>query len=365
MPLEILCASFVLATSAAAAERATTLGGYGEMHYTNVNGPEQGAEIDFRRFVFSLDHRFHEHLTFESAVELAHGGERLALDHAHLQYTWNRYVGVRGGLLLVPVGILNLHQEPTTFHGVERNSVDTLLVPTTWREGGVAIFGEPFDGFRYQVALFNGLNAGGFSGSSGIRGGRSESSESATNDAAVAVRLEYAPTPGLELGGSYYEGGAGRQEIDESVSIRLLEADVRYERRGIGLRAQAAKAWIVGAGPLNDFLTTGSAPVPPIGSSLEGWYAEAAYDVFELPRRVLPALGRIELIGFARYERTNTQLDMPGAYPSNPAYDRSIATAGVTLKPHPHVAIKADYQWTWTGAEDPPNVWHLGLGYRF
>ena len=70
-------------------------------------------------------------------------------------------------------------------------------------------------------------------------------------------------------------------------------------------------------------------------------------------------------IPFARYEHTNTQLDMPDPYLVNDAFDQSIVTAGLTFKPVEKVALKADYQWTWTKAGDPPNVWHLGFGYMF
>jgi len=353
------------AAPVAAPSTGATVGGYGELHYANVNGPSDGAEIDFHRFVIYLGHRFDDRLSFRSELEIEHGGEEVELEQAFLEYSYRRWLGLRGGLLLVPIGILNAYHEPPTFHGVERNTVDTVLVPTTWGEGGAALFGEPIDGLRYQVAFFNGLNAGGFSGNSGIRGGRSATSESASNDGAVAVRLDYSPILGLDAGATYFEGGAGRQEIEESVSIRLVEADVRFQRMGIGVRAQVVRAWIEGAEALNDYLTAGADPVAPIGSQLEGYYAELAYDVFSIPREILPILGEFELHPFVRYEHTNTQLEMPGAYLIDDSFDRSITTAGLTFKPVSKVAIKADYQWTWTKAGDPPNVWHLGFGYMF
>lgn len=353
------------ASAPARTSAGAVLGGYGEVHYANVNGPADDAEIDFHRFVIFLGRRFDDSFSFHSELDIEHGGAEVALEQGYLEYSYRRWLGLRGGLLLVPVGILNVRHEPPTFHGVERNSVDTILVPTTWREGGFAVFGEPLEGFRYQVAFFNGLNAGGFSGASGIRGGRSETSASPGNDGAAAVRVDYSPRPGLELGVSWFEGGAGRQEIDESVSLRLVEADVRFQRRGLGLRGQVIRAWIEGARALDDYLTSGVDPAAPIGSALEGYYVEVAYDVLDVPRSMSVAPGSWELQPFARYEHTSTQLDMPEPYAADGAFDRSIATAGITFKPIAKVAVKADYQWTWTRAADPPNVWHLGFGYVF
>jgi hypothetical protein len=41
---------------------------------------------------------------------------------------------LRAGIELIPIGILNLTHEPPTFYGVERNAVETFIIPTTWRE---------------------------------------------------------------------------------------------------------------------------------------------------------------------------------------------------------------------------------------
>ena len=54
----------------------------------------------------------------------------------------HRRFNLRAGMVLVPVGIINERHEPPTFHGVERTFVDTVIVPTTWRDTGVGAFGD-------------------------------------------------------------------------------------------------------------------------------------------------------------------------------------------------------------------------------
>ena len=54
---------------------ATTLGGYGELHFNNLENRKDGSnkdEIDFHRFVLFIGHRFSESIRFYSEVEIEH-----------------------------------------------------------------------------------------------------------------------------------------------------------------------------------------------------------------------------------------------------------------------------------------------------
>ena len=60
--------------------------------------------------------------------------------------------------MLVPMGIVNEYHEPTTFNGVERPSLDSKIVPTTWREIGMGVSGRINNAsIRYQAYLMNGF----------------------------------------------------------------------------------------------------------------------------------------------------------------------------------------------------------------
>ena len=52
----------------------TTIGGYGELHYNNINndGIDDKNEIDFHRFVLFFGHEFTDKLRFFSELELEH-----------------------------------------------------------------------------------------------------------------------------------------------------------------------------------------------------------------------------------------------------------------------------------------------------
>ena len=59
-----------IAASPVAAQERTTVGGYGEVHYTNPTGPATPATVNLARFVVYLSHTFNDRLTFQSELEV-------------------------------------------------------------------------------------------------------------------------------------------------------------------------------------------------------------------------------------------------------------------------------------------------------
>src|SRR5262245_37616078 len=145
-----LCACVLLVAAAlpAAAQESTTIGGYGEVHYTNPSGRNTPAEINLRRFVIYVAHTFTERLSLRSEVEIedakieggSAGGE-VAIEQLVLDYRLANRITLRSGLLLTPMGIINEMHEPPTFNGVDRPAFDHDVIPTTWRELGVGVVG--------------------------------------------------------------------------------------------------------------------------------------------------------------------------------------------------------------------------------
>ena len=111
----------------------TSLGGYGELHY---NGGE-ADEVDFHRFVLFIGHEFNDRLRLFTEFELEHSlaGEgkpgEVELEQAWIEFDVTDTQHARAGLFILPVGILNETHEPPTFFGVERNQVESAIIPTT------------------------------------------------------------------------------------------------------------------------------------------------------------------------------------------------------------------------------------------
>jgi hypothetical protein len=335
-------------------ENRFTLGGYGQIDYNQpVNkGVSENGTLDVHRLVFLLGYKFNEKLKFVTEIELEHV-KKIYVEQAFLQAEITPWLKIRGGLMLIPMGIINEFHEPPTFNGVERPNLDKYIVPTTWREIGAGFTGTfPVQGISYQAYLVNGFTSfhseATLDGPGGLRGGRQKGSESMIDMPNLALRVNYFGISGLQIGMSLYGGDTqsslsdGIDKSDQeamatadstTVGLVMIGGDARYTRAGFKLRAQVNYGWISGANAYNIYTAS------DLGSSLGGWYAEAAYNLFH-------AIGGIEseLIPFFRYERYNTHASVPLNTSYDPSLNRTDITMGLGWKLHEGAMLKIDYQ---------------------
>ena len=370
--IAVVCLLSTVSPRRVTAQESTTLGGYGEVHYTNASGRGTPAEINLRRFVVYLAHTFDEQLSFRSELEVedakveggSPGGE-VALEQAFLDYRLSDRVTLRSGLVLVPIGIINEVHEPPTFNGVDRPAFDTDVIPTTWRELGVGILGNLpgiTEGLSYRLYLMNGLKASGFSDAEGIRDGRQEGREASFANPSFTGRLEWV-RPGLRVGGSFWYGGttAGDSLLGTgtfTAPMALLSADARYERGAFSARAVIATIHVSDADTINALYGTA------VGSRIAGGYVEAGYNIL----RHLAPKSKQRLTAFARHERYDTQAEVPAGTARDRAFARRITTFGLTFKPTWNTAFKGDYEVRRTaagGGLGEGETLRLGVGYQF
>ena len=323
----------------------TSIGGYGELHYNNLddqNGSSDKDEIDFHRFVLFFGHEFNDDLRFFSELEVEHavvegGAGAVELEQAYLQYDLNENNTVTAGLFLVPVGILNETHEPPTFYGTERNPVEKNIIPSTWWEGGLMASGEITEGFSYDVAVTSGLKTD-VGTNYKIRKGRGQVAQATAKDPAYTARLKWTGVPGLELAATIQYQQDIAQGQDSSVdSGTLFETHAVFERGGFGLRALYATWNLDGDGPKS------------VGADEQtGWYVEPSYkfsDNFGI---------------FARYNEWDNQAG------NSTDTEYGQIDLGINWWPHKDVVVKLDYQ-----DQDVPkgktelDGINVGLGYQF
>ena len=234
------------ATAPESAVGATEIGAYAELHLNrldNENGPDKN-EIDFHRFVVMLHHEFTDRLRFVSELELEHSlaGEgkegEVELEQAFVEYDLNAGTRVRAGLFLIPVGILNETHEPDTFYGVERNPVESNIIPTTWWEAGAGVGGELAPGWSYDFAVHSGLFLEPGSGDFKVRSGRQKVSEARADTGAATGRVRFTGIAGLELGAAVnYQSDLAQDQAGDSIDAFLYEVHAAYRSGPFGVRA--------------------------------------------------------------------------------------------------------------------------------
>ncbi|TMQ63058.1 MAG: hypothetical protein E6K77_05960 [Candidatus Eisenbacteria bacterium] len=335
--------------------------GYGEIHYNNPKidtmSPGAGNELDFHRFVLGWEYEYSDKVRVEGEIDYEHAARELELEEAYIEYDLSPTLALRVGSLLMPVGPLNEFHEPPLYYSVERPYVERFIIPTTWQENGAGFAGQAWRGkASYRAYVTAGMDATKITSLGGLHDVSSKGSESKADDLAGVGRVEIAPAAGLKLAGSAYYGGADQRTPGlGKVTMTLLGADARYRRAGFDLRGAYARVALDGADRVSVFVGG------TVGSAMQGFYVEAAYDVLRRDRTE----GLRSLVLFGRHEDFDTNEEIPAGFVRDPAAERTVSTAGVSYYPIEKVSFKADLEHWKDGADRKLNRVNLGAAFMF
>ena len=353
--------------SASADGPATVIGGYGELNYNRPTRANQNAQADLRRFVLGFAHRFDAKTKLVSELELEHSvtsasdpGE-VAIEQAYIEHQLKPNFALRAGLFLMPAGLLNENHEPTAFYGVERNFVETAIIPTTWREGGVQLVGSFDNGLTVQGGLSTSFDltkwdAASAEGKESPLGSiHQELALAKSHDIAVFGAVNWRGIPGLLVGGSLFTGQATQAQAVAKGRVTLWDLHARWTPGRWDFSTLYARGTMSNTAALNAALVGNPTLIP---KSFDGWYAQSAYKVW--------ASEDYALSPFLRWEQFNTAKSYadlgPGLTPDAARSERVI-TLGANLQVAQGVVLKADYQRFREKAD--ANRVNLGLGWSF
>ena len=337
-------------------DRGLSIGGYGEIRlrsFQNTKDDDKDDVFDALRAVLYVGYKFNDNWIFNSELEFEHagtgGGGSVSTEFLTVDYLWKEQANVRVGLVLVPMGFVNEIHEPTFFFGAERPEVERVILPSTWRENGVGLFGRIADRIDYRVYVINGFRGRDFS-SGGLRGGRQKGSQALANDFAFVARVDIDVVPGLLVGGSVYTGQSGQEEDFKSpldditrdlpdARTTIYELHAQYKGYGASFRALWTEAFIDEAGRLSRVL--GLPADKAVANHMRGYYVEAAYDI--LP--IFHEQTHMTLEPYFRYESYDTQRDVSNlGFSRDKSKDIDLYIGGFQFKPIPQIVFKLDYR---------------------
>ena len=374
------------------------LWGYGEVYYTRPTREPEQSQFDLARAVFGIGYRFDERTEFNSEYEIEHAvtsasdvGE-FEVEQFYVDRRLNDAMTVRAGLFLMPFGFINEHHEPTNFYGVQRNFVETLIIPSTWREGGFNLHGDTAAGFGWNVGLTTGFDFSKWSfasefppyrtalelensGIAPLQATHQELALANAHNLSQYLALGYYGVPGLTLGAALSTGkavpvpAAPGTPSSGDPRVTLWEAHARWAPARWDLAALYARGTVSNTAAANAANPGSTNPIP---AAFYGYYLQAAYALWES--------GGYRLNPFVRFERYNmgasyegtpgpaipsgeVPLSAAGDYGLWPQNHDRVWTTGVNFYLGPHVVLKGDYQWF----EVNPGFtrFDLGLGVSF
>lgn len=369
----------------------TVVSGYGSAFYQRNNNLSV-ARATLERAVLFVGHQFNKKISFFSELEFENakvtagesGAGEIAMEQAFLKFNLNPKQYIIAGLFVPRIGILNENHLPVNFNGVERNLVETYVIPATWREVGVGFYGSANRlPVNYTFAIVNGLNGSQLNHTTGLMDGRAEGSYALANNLAITASLQY--NPGFfKFQVSGYMGGTvglsqraadslnvGLQGGTFGTPLYLTEANMQWARHGISFKALAAYVSYPDAHKIYE------AYGKDIASAMYGAYAELGYDWLYRKHK------QEQLISFVRAERLNLNSTLPAGQKDR--YDGTLEQthiiAGFGYLPIPNVVLKADVRFVHTGKQNSllivnpaPNTLpyqqnnqliNLGIGYSF
>lgn len=357
----VLC-SFSLFSQVLTREDSLSAGLIRSNNTTVISGYGQAkVEYDFRtrtgtatltRNVLFLGHKFSNRIYFFSEMELENarvvGGKpsgEISMEQLFLKFNINRDLYLQAGLFIPRIGLINENHLPTTFNGNDRPYTETFIIPATWREIGVGIYGRvrAVPGLNYTVSVMNGLKSSAFVNGTGIAEGKQEGSmATASNIAVTGSLLYYIKSWRIQTSG-YYGGSAGliKRQADSlqlqsgafGTPVALVEANTVYHDHGISFRALATMVSIPHAFEINRAYANNTP------STMIGGYAEVGYNFYPL---INPEV-RKNLTVFVRQELMDLNYKIPSNGIRNGTNRRSYTVAGITYQPVNGVVLKIDY----------------------
>lgn len=399
------------------------IGGYGEMllqhkdySYNRWGGKGvyrmDRSEISIPRFVLAGDYKFTRWFQLGAEIEFEAGGVgtsweqetgsgaengeleqesekggEVALEQFHFTIPFNKAINLRIGHVVVPVGLTNAHHEPILFFGTSRPEGESKLIPSTWHETGLELYGRIGEGtnadISYQAQLVSGLTVDGLDKYTYL--GKAKQGlfeQDLFTSPAFVGRLNYHGIKNLRIGGSiYWCNDAGQNSnyphyySDFKIPIRIFSGDAQYRNKWLTARANILHGNIGNTAKLTratlgrtSAAYGGNTPVAKYGVSYGG---EAGINI----GHILNTKKKLNIYPFARYEYYNPQEKLADNWigeVEDPRCQVSAWTFGVDWYALPYLVVKGD--WTtrhigthkafdWDTAYKSENDLSLGIAY--
>ncbi len=320
------------------------------MGYDFGRGWTMGMEIEYEHGGSESAIEIEEEETGEYETEVERGGE-VALEQFWIQKSFNKAFNLRMGHIIVPVGGTNPHHMPNEFFTVYRPEGESKIIPCTWHQTGISLWGE-VSKLRYEVQFLPGLQADMFGASEWVGNGSASPYEfDIANSYAGVARIDLYYVPGLRLGLSGYYGRSANNSLksykyeDVKGNVMIGSVDFTYDAHNILARGSFDYGHLSGSEEITRInKTLGNNSVSPqtsVASDAISVGVEVGYDIFSQIPYMRQHHETLHIFG--RYDYYDSMYKTQGSVVDNPCWGRQKITFGLNYSPIKDIVVKAEW----------------------
>jgi hypothetical protein len=389
-----------------------TLGGYGEvalsrnfysgnpfryMYPDRYREDPSHGRFDLPHVVFFVGYEFGNGWRISSEIEYEHGGVEAAmevepeeggeyeqeierggevvLEQFWIEKTFSKALNLRIGHIIVPVGLTNGNHLPTQFFTVYRPQGENTIMPCTWHETGVSLWGRAGD-WRYEAMLLPALDSELFGSDSWIANASASPYEfKIANNYAGALRLDNYSLPGLRVGVSGYYGKSFKNSLMPSTAekyshvkgeVLIGSADFEYNHHNWLARGYFDYGHLGDSREISVYnrgLPTASpSPKTNVATAALAAGIEAGYDLFSQIPKMRDQKQKLYLFG--RYEYYDSMYKTHKDIQQEPWCERRMIVAGLNYFPMRELVLKAEFSaGLMQGNYKNENAINIGVAY--
>lgn len=367
-----------------------TVGGYGEAVYTRsfysdnmfrYSYPDRYknssgyGRVDLPHVVINLGYDFGHGWTMGSEIEFEHGGNEVAieieaeetgefeheierggevaLEQFWIQKSFSKALNIRAGHIIVPVGQTNNAHLPTQFFTCYRPEGEFAILPNTWHETGLSIWGK-LGKWRYEAVVVPALNSNMFNNANWVKNGSASAYEfRVANNLAGALRIDNYSVKNLHIGVSGYVGNTFNNDIVTNEADKYKEvrgtvligtAEFDYKANGFILRGNFDYGHLNDAEIISTYNKNQNhqsfSPYPRslVGEEAVAVGGEIAYDILSFFKKK-----DRQLFVFGRYDYYDSYIPYASAITMYDWTEKHVMTLGLNYYPIKQVVVKAEF----------------------
>lgn len=358
--------------------------------------PRRRREVDVERLVFEPELEIGRRFKLEAEVEFEHGGTgttlefdgfeefgefeseieqggEVKIDKFELTYLDTDYASYRFGLIGIPVGVIAERSHPTEYFTATRNRSEARILPSSWRQVGVGVFGDITNRIHYQAVLVQGLNSEFFRKYNWIQDGAARKFETTYADnLAGAIRIDYGTDfPYRKIGASFYYGDSSqnRKKTDKltvDAGVMIWDVHAIYESDTWTFRALYLRGYLQNSEDISTANSTLAGAANPksfaaLGKEVEVGFGELGYNL----QNLMPSILQKRTDFFVRFDTVDPMRETTGAIYRDPRFRETAWTTGFNYHPRPEIVAKLQYSRIKSGLDEIPLQTEIMLGLGF